>query len=54
MYNPFFKRIFDFLAALIGFTLLLPIFIIIFIGLFFANNGKPFFFQIRREKRKIV
>lgn len=52
MYNPFFKRIFDFLAALIGFTLLLPIFIIIFIGLFFANNGKPFFFQIRPGKNE--
>jgi lipopolysaccharide/colanic/teichoic acid biosynthesis glycosyltransferase len=47
MYNPFFKRLLDFIAALIGFLLISPVFIIITIGLFFANNGKPFFFQTR-------
>lgn len=50
MYKTFFKRILDFLLALIGFILLLPIFFFIFIGLFLTNSGKPFFFQIRPGK----
>lgn len=47
MYKKHFKRLFDFLIAFFGFLLLSPIFIIVTIGLFFANNGKPFFFQTR-------
>lgn len=47
MYISFFKRLLDFLAALIGFLLVSPIFIIVTIGLFFANQGKPFFIQKR-------
>ncbi|WP_411972659.1 sugar transferase [Sphingobacterium sp. Lzh-3] len=47
MYKIFFKRIFDFCIALVAFVLLSPIFILITIGLFFANNGRPFFFQSR-------
>ena len=47
MYKSFFKRLLDFLAALIGFLLVSPIFIIVTIGLFFANQGKPFFIQKR-------
>ncbi|MNJ96493.1 putative sugar transferase EpsL [compost metagenome] len=47
MYKNFFKRIIDFLAALFGLLILSPIFILVMIGLFFANQGKPFFFQIR-------
>ncbi|WP_262148654.1 sugar transferase [Chryseobacterium foetidum] len=47
MYNTFLKRIFDFSVAFFGFLLLSPIFIIATIGLYFANNGKPFFFQAR-------
>ncbi|MDM1370042.1 sugar transferase [Myroides marinus] len=50
MYKCFFKRIFDFVAALIGLVLLSPIFIVVVIGLFFANQGKPFFFQVRPGK----
>lgn len=50
MYKPFFKRLFDFTAALIGFVILSPIFIGVTIGLFFANQGKPFFFQTRPGK----
>ena len=52
MYKYFFKRILDFFAALIGFILLSPVFIIVMIGLFFANNGKPFFFQTRPGKNE--
>lgn len=47
MYKNYFKRLFDFLAALIGLICLSPIFIIVTIGLYFANQGKPFFFQAR-------
>ncbi len=50
MYKNYFKRLFDFTAALVGLLLLSPIFILVTIGLFFANQGKPFFFQIRPGK----
>lgn len=50
MYKNYFKRLFDFLAALIGLICLSPIFIIVTIGLYFANQGKPFFFQARPGK----
>lgn len=50
MYKQFLKRIFDFLAALIGLLLLSPIFIVVVVGLYFANQGKPFFFQARPGK----
>lgn len=47
MYKNCFKRFFDFLIALVGLICLAPIFIIVTIGLYFANQGKPFFFQAR-------
>ncbi|MDM1522302.1 sugar transferase [Empedobacter sp. 225-1] len=47
MYKHFFKRVFDFFIALIGLIVLSPIFIGVTIGLYFANQGKPFFFQAR-------
>ncbi|WP_223600069.1 sugar transferase [Chryseobacterium sp. GVT01B] len=50
MYKNYLKRIFDFVVALIGITFLLPIFLIVMIGLFISNNGKPFFFQKRPGK----
>lgn len=50
MYKNFFKRLFDFFTAFVGLIILAPIFIIITIGLFVANNGKPFFFQKRPGK----
>lgn len=50
MYKYFFKRFFDFFTAFVGLIILAPIFIIITIGLFVANNGKPFFFQKRPGK----
>jgi lipopolysaccharide/colanic/teichoic acid biosynthesis glycosyltransferase len=51
MYKIFFKRIIDFSSALIGFIILSPVFLIVTIGLFFANAGKPFFFQLRPGKQ---
>jgi lipopolysaccharide/colanic/teichoic acid biosynthesis glycosyltransferase len=50
MYKSFIKRIIDFLASLLGLLILSPVFVIVTIGLFFANQGKPFFFQARPGK----
>ncbi|AZI66621.1 sugar transferase [Kaistella daneshvariae] len=50
MYASFFKRLFDFLAALVGLLILSPIFLVVTIGLTLANKGKPFFFQTRPGK----
>lgn len=47
MYKLFFKRLLDFTASMIGFVMLSPLFLLVTIGLFFANQGKPFFFQLR-------
>ncbi|MGV0936471.1 sugar transferase [Empedobacter falsenii] len=47
MYKNYLKRFFDFTIALIGLICLSPIFITVMIGLYFANQGKPFFFQER-------
>lgn len=47
IYKIFFKRIIDFILAFFGLLVLSPIFIAVTIGLYFANNGKPFFFQLR-------
>src|SRR5690554_1173481 len=54
MYKNYFKRLFDFLAALIGLLLLSPIFIVVTIGLCFANQGRPFFFQARPGKNERI
>ena len=50
MYKNFFKRLFDLTAALVGFLLISPVFLIVMVGLYFANKGKPFFFQLRPGK----
>lgn len=50
MYKHFSKRVIDFFAAFLGLLLLSPIFIIVTICLFIANQGKPFFFQSRPGK----
>lgn len=54
MYKYFFKRFFDFLLSLIGFIILSPIFIIISVLLFIANDGKPYFFQRRPGKNNRI
>jgi lipopolysaccharide/colanic/teichoic acid biosynthesis glycosyltransferase len=51
MYKTFIKRFLDFSIALIGLVLILPLFILVIVGLFFANQGKPFFFKIRPGKK---
>ena len=50
MYKNFIKPAIDFVLALVGFLFLSPIFVLVAIGLFFANDGKPFFFQLRPGK----
>jgi lipopolysaccharide/colanic/teichoic acid biosynthesis glycosyltransferase len=50
MYKKIIKRFLDFIIALIGLILILPLFVLVIVGLFFANHGKPFFFQIRPGK----
>lgn len=52
MYSKYFKRLFDLIAALVGFILLSPLFILISIGLYFVNEGRPFFFQTRPGKNE--
>lgn len=47
MYKHYFKRLFDFVAAFFGLLLLSPVFVLVTIGLYFANQGKPFFVQAR-------
>lgn len=47
IYKKIVKRFLDFSVALVGLIFLSPIFIVITIGLFFINQGKPFFFQRR-------
>ncbi|RCU42609.1 sugar transferase [Chryseobacterium lacus] len=50
MYKNGLKRFFDFLAAFTGLLILSPVFVLVTVGLYFANNGKPFFFQTRPGK----
>ena len=50
MYKNFIKPAIDFVLALVGFLFLSPVFVLVMIGLFFANDGKPFFFQLRPGK----
>lgn len=50
MYKTYFKRILDFSIALLGLFILSPLLLFVIVGLTFANNGKPFFFQLRPGK----
>ena len=50
MYKKIIKRFLDFVIALIGLVLILPLFVLAIVGLFFANHGKPFFLQPRPGK----
>jgi lipopolysaccharide/colanic/teichoic acid biosynthesis glycosyltransferase len=50
MYQIIIKKLIDFLCSLILILLLSPMIILITFALFFANQGKPFFFQTRPGK----
>lgn len=47
MYKIFFKRFLDGITASCGLLLLSPIILVTTAGLYIANQGKPFFFQLR-------
>ncbi|MGI6718671.1 MAG: sugar transferase [Bacteroidales bacterium] len=48
MYKHFFKRFFDFLISLIGFIVISPLFLILWISLSIANKGAGAFFTQKR------
>lgn len=50
MYPSIIKPFFDFLFALFGLIFLSPVFLLVAVFLYFANDGKPFFFQLRPGK----
>ena len=50
MYPSFFKRILDFIIALLGLLILSPLLLFVLVGLSITNNVKPFFFQLRPGK----
>ena len=50
MYKRFFKRVLDFLMALIALLVFSPLILTLIILLTIVNNGKPFFFQKRPGK----
>lgn len=54
MYKFFFKRILDLFFSLIGFLILLPLFLTVTLILFFVNDGKPFFLQPRPGKNEKI
>lgn len=54
MYKFFFKRVLDLILSIVGFTLLFPVFMFIWLVLLFVNNGKPFFMQPRPGKNEKV
>ncbi|GGD30161.1 sugar transferase [Flavobacterium orientale] len=52
MYTKIIKPLFDFALSLIGFVILLPLFILITLFLGIANGGSPFFTQVRPGKEE--
>jgi len=55
IYKRYFKRLFDFLLSLLGFIIISPIFLILWIWLSIANRGAGvFFFQERPGKNEKI
>jgi lipopolysaccharide/colanic/teichoic acid biosynthesis glycosyltransferase len=54
MYKTYIKRIIDFTAALIGLIALFPILFVVSLLLYIANDGKPFFTQLRPGKGTVI
>lgn len=50
MYRHFFKRLIDILLSFIGLVAASPVFLVVTLLLAIANQGKPFFFQLRPGK----
>ncbi len=54
MYTRFLKRIFDFLFAVIILLVLSPIYLVVWVLLLIANDGKAFFYQLRPGKNEKI
>lgn len=54
MYKRCFKRLLDFILASSALLIFLPVLLAVTILLFFANRGKPFFFQERPGKNEKI
>ncbi len=54
MYKKIVKPFLDIFVATIGFIILSPLFVLITMFLFIANQGKPFFFQKRPGKNEKI
>ncbi|MDN3707764.1 sugar transferase [Myroides ceti] len=52
MYKHFFKRVLDIIVSAGVLLLASPVFFLVLISLFIANQGKPFFFQDRPGKHE--
>ena len=50
MYRRLFKHVIDFIIALLVLIITSPVFLLVLIVLTIANNGKPFFWQLRPGK----
>lgn len=50
MYNPYIKRILDFVLSFFGVLALSPIIVVLILILTIVNKGQPFFFQLRPGK----
>ncbi|MFX0558417.1 sugar transferase [Maribacter sp. CXY002] len=54
MYPKVIKNLLDFVVALGMFILFLPLFLLLTVLLAIANNGKPFFYQLRPGKNEKI
>ena len=54
IYKNFIKRFLDFISASLGFIILFPIFVIVWLTLILKNNGKAFFYQERPGKNEHI
>jgi len=54
MYKSTLKPFSDILSAFLGLVLLSPVFLVVTILLFITNSGKPFFFQLRPGKNRLI
>ena len=48
------KRLFDLVFAILGFMIVFPLFLVLWLVLFIKNNGNVFFFQKRPGKNEHV
>jgi len=51
MYQKLIKPVIDFVCALLALVVLLPVMLVIICFLYIANDGKPFFYQMRPGKQ---